>query len=169
MRSAVAASILLAVTAGSAVAADCPGNPGALGTSRTIVVDPKEHPLLGVHNYRESLPLNDHEVVLTFDDGPLPPHTNRILDVLAHECVKATFFMVGRMATDYPHLVKRVYAEGPSIGNHSQNHPLTFHKMTPENAAREIEDGFTSIRTALGDPNGVSNFFRIPGLLRQDA
>ena len=161
--------MLLAAMAGSALGADCRGNPNALGTSRTIVVDPKEHPLLGVHNYRESLPLNDHEVVLTFDDGPLPPYSNRILDILAEECVKATFFMVGRMATAYPRVVKRAYAEGHTIGNHSQNHPFTFARMPVDRAAIEIEQGFTSIRTALGDPNGVSDFFRIPGLLRQDA
>src|SRR5882757_7802499 len=154
---------------GSAMAADCPGNPNALGVSRTIVVDPTEHHLLGSLNYKESLPLNDREVVLTFDDGPLPPYSTHVLDVLAAECVKATYFLVGRMARGYPNLVKRIYAEGHTIANHSQSHPFTFHKMSVEAASKEIEDGFTSIRTALGDPNGVSNFFRIPGLLRQDS
>src|SRR6267154_5574197 len=61
----------------AASAAECPGNPDALGTSRVLVVDPAEHPRLGTMQYRETLPLNDHEVVLTFDDGPLPPYTNR--------------------------------------------------------------------------------------------
>ena len=172
MRSATAAYCLLAALIGpasAAAAADCPGNPGALGVSRTIAVDPTEHPLLGAHNYRESLPLNDHEIVLTFDDGPLPPYTSRVLDTLAAECVKATFFMVGRMAQGYPHLVQRAHAEGHTLGTHSQNHPFTFHKMLVEDAAREIEDGFTSVRTALADPKGVSDFFRVPGLLRQDS
>jgi hypothetical protein len=71
------------------------------------------------------------------------------------------------MARTYPNLVKRVYAEGHTIGNHSQNHPFSFARMTVDHASREIEDGFTSIRAALGEPNGVSRFFRIPGLLRQ--
>src|SRR2546426_704561 len=104
MRSAIAAGCLLAVLAmpGPAAAADCPGHPDALGVSRTIAVDPREHSLLGAHQYRESLPLNNREVVLTFDDGPLQPYTPRILDILASECVKATFFMVGRMARAYP-------------------------------------------------------------------
>src|SRR5207244_6203350 len=110
---------------------------------------------------------NDHEVVITFDDGPPSPTTNHILDTLAQECVKATFFMVGRMARTYPHLVKRVYAEGHTIGSHSQNHPFSFARMTADQASREIEDGFASIRTALGEPNGVTRVFRIPGLLRQ--
>ena len=161
------ASCLSASLVGAVAAApDCP-NPNALGTSRTIAVDPNEHQRLGSFQYRETLPLNDREVVITFDDGPLSPFTTHILDTLAKECVKATFFMVGRMARTYPQLVKRVYAEGHTIGNHSQNHPFSFARMTVDHASREIEDGFTSIRAALGEPNGVSRFFRIPGLLRQ--
>src|SRR5215468_5246884 len=150
----------------AAAAPDCP-NPNALGTSRTIAIDPNEHQRLGSFQYRETLPLNDREVVITFDDGPLPPFTPHILDTLAKECVKATFFMVGRMARTYPQLVKRVYAEGHTIGNHSQSHPFSFARMTVDHAAHEIEDGFTSIRAALGEPSGVTRFFRIPGLLRQ--
>jgi peptidoglycan/xylan/chitin deacetylase (PgdA/CDA1 family) len=170
MRSAIVGCCLaLAAGAGTELgyAADCPGNPNALGTSRTLVVDPTEHPLLGIASYRESLPLADHEVVLTFDDGPLPPYTSRILDTLASECVKATFFMVGRMAQGYPHLVKRVYDEGHTIGTHSQDHPFTFHRMSVDQAARQIEGGVNSVGTALGDPAGVSHFFRFPGLLHQ--
>jgi peptidoglycan/xylan/chitin deacetylase (PgdA/CDA1 family) len=169
MRSTVAAYVLLAsiIGTGAASAAECP--PDALGVSRTIVVDPNEHPRVGSMQYTESLPLKDREVVLTFDDGPLPPYTNRILDTLASECVKATFFMVGRMVRGYPSVVRRIYNEGHTVANHSQNHPFTFHKMTVDQAAQEIEDGFASLRTALGDPKAVSPFFRIPGLLRQNS
>ncbi len=85
-----------------ALAADCP--PNALGTSRIIVVDPREHPRLGTMQYGETLPLADKEVVLTFDDGPLPPFTDRVLDILAGQCVKATYFIVGGMARAYPAL-----------------------------------------------------------------
>ena len=85
---------------GRRAAAECP--PGALGVSRTIVVDPSEHVRSAPCNIGESLPLKDREVVLTFDDGPLPPYTSRVLDTLASECVKATFFMVGRMVRGYP-------------------------------------------------------------------
>jgi peptidoglycan/xylan/chitin deacetylase (PgdA/CDA1 family) len=153
---------------GSAQAAECPGHPGALGVSRTIVLDPAEHPRLGTLQYDESLPLNDHEVVLTFDDGPLPPYTSRVLDTLASECVKATFFLVGRMALGYPQWVRREYNEGHTIAGHSQNHPFTFAKMSVDEASKEIEDGFDSLRTVLGDPKTVAPFFRIPGLLRQE-
>ena len=74
--------------AAAAQAAECPVNPDALGTSRTIVVDPVDHPKLGTMQYRESLPLEDHEIVLTFDDGPLPPRSNQVLDILERECVR---------------------------------------------------------------------------------
>jgi peptidoglycan-N-acetylglucosamine deacetylase len=169
MRRTVAAYVLLAslITTGTAGAGECPA--GALGVSRTLVVDPHEHVRLGSFQYNESLPLMDREVVLTFDDGPLPPYTNRILDTLASECVKATFFMVGRMVQGYPAVVRHVYNEGHTIANHSQTHPFTFHKMSVEQASQEIEGGFASLRSALGDPKAVAPFFRFPGLLRQDS
>jgi peptidoglycan/xylan/chitin deacetylase (PgdA/CDA1 family) len=109
----------------------------------------------------------DHEIVLTFDDGPLPPYTSRVLDILAADCIKATFFMVGRQVHGYPQLVRRAYNEGHTIANHSQNHPLTFNRMAVEQAAQEIEGGFAALRTALGERGAVAPFFRIPGLLRQ--
>jgi peptidoglycan/xylan/chitin deacetylase (PgdA/CDA1 family) len=169
MRSTIAACSLFAalLAAGIAAAAECPQ--GALGVSRTIAIDPNDHPRVGSMQYPESLPLNDHEVVLTFDDGPLPPYTSRVLDTLASECVKATFFMVGRMVRGYPAIAQRVYAEGHTIANHSQNHPFTFHKMTVDQAAHEIEEAHASLVSALGDPNEISPFFRIPGLLRGNA
>jgi peptidoglycan/xylan/chitin deacetylase (PgdA/CDA1 family) len=171
LRHTIASVVLLPILIGlgAAQAAECPGHPGALGVSRTIVLDPAVHPRLGTLQYDQSLPLNDHEVVLTFDDGPLPPYTNRVLDTLAAECVKATFFLVGRMALGYPQVVRREYNEGHTIAGHSQNHPFTFAKMSVDEASKEIEDGFDSLRTVLGDPKAVAPFFRIPGLLRQDS
>src|SRR5262249_44458942 len=114
----------------AASAADCPGHPDAIGTSRTLVVDPAEHRLLGTMQYRETLPLNDHEVVLTFDDGPLPPYSKRILEILNAQCVKATYFIVGRMARAYPEVLREIQASGHTIGTHSQNHNYTFPRMT---------------------------------------
>ncbi|MEZ5785850.1 MAG: polysaccharide deacetylase family protein [Xanthobacteraceae bacterium] len=116
--------------------------------------------------YPESLPLADHEVVLTFDDGPLPPHTGRILETLASECVKATFFLVGRMAKAYPEWVRKIHEAGHTIGTHSQNHPLRFHHMTAEQVDREVATGIASVAAALGDDKALAPFFRIPGLLR---
>jgi peptidoglycan/xylan/chitin deacetylase (PgdA/CDA1 family) len=116
--------------------------------------------------YQETLPLRDHEVVLTFDDGPLPPNSLRVLDILAHECVKATFFTVGRMARDYPQYLRRVLAAGHTIGTHSQNHPLSMNRMPIERARQEINDGIASAAAALSEPAAVAPFMRIPGLLR---
>src|ERR1700733_16044987 len=113
----------------AASAADCPGHPNALGTSRTLVVDPREHPRIGAMQYSETLPLKDHEVVLTFDDGPLPSHSNRVLETLASQCVKATFFIIGRMASQFPDGVRRLREAGHTIGTHSENHPLSFNRM----------------------------------------
>jgi peptidoglycan/xylan/chitin deacetylase (PgdA/CDA1 family) len=162
-------SLLGCITAQGASAADCPGHPDALGTSRTLVVDPQQHPRIGTMQYPETLPLEDHEVVLTFDDGPLPRNSNQILDILASQCVKATFFIIGRMAQFNPEGVRKVRDAGHSIGTHSQNHPLTFHKMSIEKAKQEIDDGIASTLAALGgDKAALAPFFRIPGLLRAE-
>jgi peptidoglycan/xylan/chitin deacetylase (PgdA/CDA1 family) len=157
------------LASGAAAAVDCPGNPAALGTSRTLVVDPREHTRIGTMQYGETLPLRDHEVVLTFDDGPLPPHSSQVLDILAAQCVKATFFIIGRMARDYPEGVRKVRDAGHSIGTHSQNHPLSMNRMPIERAQQEIDAGIAATTAALGDGGGLAPFFRIPGLLRAEA
>ena len=149
-----------------ATAGSCPGNPNAIGTSRTIAVEPAAFPRIGRMQYPTTLPLNDHEVVITFDDGPLPPFTNQILETLAAECVKATYFLVGRMATAYPDAVRRIYNAGHTIGTHSENHPLTFDQMALQRIEREVGAGIASVQAALGDPRALSPYFRIPGLLR---
>jgi peptidoglycan/xylan/chitin deacetylase (PgdA/CDA1 family) len=144
----------------------CPGNPDAIGTSRTIIVDPAALPRIGSMQYKTTLPLEDHEVVITFDDGPLPPYTNRILDTLAANCVKVTYFLVGQMAHAYPDLVRRIYNAGHVIGTHSQNHPLAFNQMGEPRIEREVNGGIASVQAAVGDPRAVAPFFRIPGLAR---
>lgn len=165
-----AAALACAVAAFSpAIAADCPGNADALGTSRTIVVDPTEHPRIGTMQYAETLPLRDHEVVLTFDDGPLPRHSLDVLNILDAQCVKSTFFIVGRMAKQFPQELRRIHESGHTIGTHSENHPLTFHRMPVEKAVQEIDEGIAHTAAALGDAGLVAPFFRIPGLLRAGA
>src|SRR5207302_7248696 len=129
----------------AASAADCPGHPDALGTSRVLVVDPAEHARIGTMQYPETLPLGDKEVVLTFDDGPLPPYSTRVLETLAAQCVKATFFMVGRQARAYPDMVRRVYNEGHTVASHSQNHPLIFTRLPKPRAEDEIDQGIAAI------------------------
>ncbi len=141
------AVMCLALCAGSAANAEpaatnnCPGHPDAIGTARTLVVDPRAHPRIGSMQYPETLPLADHEVVLTFDDGPLPRYSNQVLQILADNCVKATFFTIGEQARANPEGVRKLIAAGHSVGTHSQRHPLNFHKMTEAQARQEIEQG----------------------------
>ena len=102
MRTAVGFVLLLLSGTVISIASECPDNLNALGTSRIVVVDPVEHPRVDTLQYKETLPLNDREVVFTFDDGPLPRYTTCFLDTLASNCVKATFFIVGQMANSVP-------------------------------------------------------------------
>src|SRR4051812_44826532 len=139
------------------------GNPTAVGTSRRIVVDPKEHNRIGTMSYAETLPLLDKEVVLTFDDGPIGPYTEKVLDILASECIHATFFIVGRMAKLHPELVRRAADEGHTIGTHTMNHPLRFKALGQQRSLKEIDDGIDATTAALGDSSRLAPFFRFPG------
>jgi peptidoglycan/xylan/chitin deacetylase (PgdA/CDA1 family) len=160
---------LLSVGTPAAYAADCPGHPDALGTSRTLVVDPREHPRIGTMQYRETLPLKDHEVVLTFDDGPLPKYSNQILKMLDDECIKATFFIIGAQAKANPEGVRKLIAAGHTVGTHSMNHPLTFDRMPIEKFEPEIDGGIAWTSAAMTDPTKqLAPFFRIPGLMRAE-
>ena len=77
-------------------------------------------------------------VALTYDDGPNPPYTERLLDVLAKHNVKATFFMIGNRIEKYPATVNRVIAEGHQLGNHTYSHPLLGF-LPPSYVQRQIE------------------------------
>jgi peptidoglycan/xylan/chitin deacetylase (PgdA/CDA1 family) len=151
------------------VAQTCPGHPDAIGTSRTITIDPKDYSLIGTIQYKHTLPLKDHEVVLTFDDGPIPPYSNAILDTLESQCVKATYFMVGEMARNFPYMVRRIYNAGNSIGTHTQHHPFAMQRLSAARVEKEVDGGIASVEAAIGDPKAVSPFFRIPGLGRTNA
>jgi peptidoglycan/xylan/chitin deacetylase (PgdA/CDA1 family) len=147
----------------------CPGNPDALGTSRVLPIDFSAYQQLGRMQYPDSLPLDDKEVVITFDDGPLPPYTDQVLDILATQCVKATFFMVGEMAHSFPATVRRVYEQGHTIGTHSDHHPIGFGKLPLDRMRAEIDGGIADVSAAFGgDSRYLAPFFRIPGLERSD-
>jgi peptidoglycan-N-acetylglucosamine deacetylase len=98
----------------------------------------------------------------------LPPRSSRVLEILDHECVKATFFLIGKMAHTFPAWVRRIREAGHTIGTHSYSHPLTFHRMPLDKAEFEINQGIAEVTAALGDEGGLAPFFRIPGLLRAD-
>jgi peptidoglycan/xylan/chitin deacetylase (PgdA/CDA1 family) len=160
--------LLTSIAAQAASAADCPGHPDAIGTSRTIVVDPRAHPIIGTMQYNKTLPLEDHEVVLTFDDGPLPKYSNQILDILAAHCAKATFFLVGSQANANPEGVRKVRDAGHTVATHSQNHPTGMDRLPLDRSRQEIEQGIASVTAALADGTAPAPFLRIPGLRVND-
>jgi peptidoglycan/xylan/chitin deacetylase (PgdA/CDA1 family) len=170
LASAAAVSIVASLAASPALAEDCPGNPNALGTSRVVAIDPATLPRIGFMQYKEMVELKPKEVILTFDDGPLPKTTSAVLQALRNECVKATFFIVGRMAKAYPATLREVAAEGHSIGTHSVTHPLIFPKAGFEKGKKEIDDGFTIVNEVLAqDGRKAAPWFRFPGLGRTAA
>ena len=88
-------------------------------------------------------------IALTFDDGPWPGHTDRILDILKRQGVHATFFMQGASVKNAPELAKRVAEEGHLIGNHSLSHKRLT-KQKPKEIRRQITGGAKTIRAATG-------------------
>lgn len=152
-----------------AIAADCPGRPAALGTSRVITVDPAQIRRVGTMQYPDTLLLRDHEIVLTFDDGPLPPSTKRVLKALRAECVRATFFVLGRMAKAYPDLLRRAYSEGHTIATHSQAHRVLGQGVPEATVEQDFETGVDMVAAVLGGRKAVAPFYRFPGLARSAA
>jgi peptidoglycan/xylan/chitin deacetylase (PgdA/CDA1 family) len=121
---------------------------------------------VGRKSYNDTLALRPREVVLTFDDGPMPGATEKVLEALARECVRATFFLIGRNARAAPHLARRIAAEGHTVAHHTMNHIMTIDKLPFERALAEIEDGFRTVEeAAFGRYRGMpaSPFFRYPG------
>src|SRR6266852_9478358 len=164
MKGSGAALVALVAWTVAAQAADCPRK-GALGTSRVLSVDAANTPRVGLKSFPQTLPLRDHEVVLTFDDGPWPPTTQRVLTALAHECVRATFFLVGKPASEHPGLVRRIAAEGHTVGHHTWLH-RSLPRIPPDEATEEIDHGIAAVEMALhGVASGTPTtpFFRFPG------
>jgi peptidoglycan/xylan/chitin deacetylase (PgdA/CDA1 family) len=99
-----------------------------------------------------------HPIYLTFDDGPDPSFTPRVLDVLGEAGMRATFFTIGMQARRYPELVRRAAAEGHEIANHSfsHKHPWLVSERIARAEVRECSD-------VLGDVLGQRpRFFRPP-------
>src|SRR3954468_13582141 len=159
----VAIALLIACTS-AAQGADCP-RAGTLGTSRILAVDAAQTPRVGLKSFPQTLPLDDHEVVLTFDDGPWPTTTSRVLAALAKECVRATFFLIGKPASEQPELVRRIAAEGHTVGHHTWSH-RSLRGIKPDETTGEIDRGISAVEKAL---HGIATstpstpFFRFPG------
>ena len=155
-------AVLASVTA-AAQAQDCTSK-DVLGTARVMTVDPRAYPRVGTQSFPQTLPLDDHEVVLTFDDGPNTATTTKVLSALSRECVRATFFLVGQNAAANPAMVRRMAAEGHTIGHHSFAHP-DLKKIAHATALEQIDRGISADEVALygqASTTPTTPFFRFP-------
>jgi peptidoglycan/xylan/chitin deacetylase (PgdA/CDA1 family) len=114
----------------------------------------------------------DRLAALTFDDGPDPEHTPRVLDILRREGVTATFFLIGQRAAAAPDVARRIVAEGHELGNHTWSHRSLW-LCGPRETEREIVHGHDAIDQAAGcaprffrAPWGMTNLAMLPVLRR---
>jgi peptidoglycan/xylan/chitin deacetylase (PgdA/CDA1 family) len=167
MRLAVLASVAVFLVCSPAIATApsatgvCRDQTSALGISRVVEVETSNGPQFGHQQYSDLDPLRDGEVALTFDDGPLRPYTQAVLNALEAHCTKATFFIVGRMAVADPEMVKEIARRGHTIGTHTWSH-RNLRTLLPYRVKAEIELGFSAVRKAVGGP--IAPFFRFPYL-----
>jgi beta-galactosidase len=120
--------------------------PEALGTSRVLQL-PREQAAFGGAYPR--LPLAANEFVLTFDDGPRPGTTERVLQALKAECAKATFFMNGEPMLQQPELAQRVRAEGHTVAMHGYKHSA-FGELPPKDQLADLEAMQKAYRYVIG-------------------
>jgi peptidoglycan/xylan/chitin deacetylase (PgdA/CDA1 family) len=140
-------------------------NPNAMGVARVVEIDTTGGPGFGFQHFKSYDFLNDREVVLTFDDGPWLGHTPAVLKALADQCVRATFFSIGKHATYYPEILKRVVAAGHTVGSHTWSHAdlqATVRNEGLEAAKEQFEKGASAVRMTAGAP--IAPFFRFPDL-----
>ncbi len=159
-----AAALLFLTSTAPGAQADCTDPKTALGVSRIIEIDASKGGIYGAVTRQTKEPsfLKPKEVVLTFDDGPMPWITRSILDTLDRYCTKATFFEVGRMALEHPNVTQEVVARGHTLGAHTMTHPFNLARMDESATTDEIEQGFSAVALAAGTP--IAPFFRFPGL-----
>ena len=120
--------------------------------------------------HEKSFGLRHKEVILTFDDGPIAGITSRILKTLSDECVKATFFYVGRMAKFQPRLVRKVVSQGHTLGHHTHAHSRLV-SFSDAQVEKRVTRGISTIeKIAYGESGSTPRvpFFRYPYLARNN-
>jgi peptidoglycan/xylan/chitin deacetylase (PgdA/CDA1 family) len=140
--------------------------PGGMGLSRIVEIDTTGGPGFGFGHFKQYDFLRDKEVVLTFDDGPWPGSTAAVLKALADECLKATFFEIGKHATWHPEITKQVIDAGMTVGTHTWSHKDLARNPYAEDlelAQQEIEMGNSAVHMAAAG-GAVAPFFRFPDL-----
>jgi len=168
------ALLALGLSASAAAAAEC--GPDRLGTARVVAVGTQGGLEVGLKTYPRTIPLTDHEVILTFDDGPDAANTPKVLDALKEECVRATFFDIGRNAEGLPQLARREVLDGHTVAFHTWSHPQpTLRYLSGGDAAAraDILRGMIAVeKAAYGrdvsgskpkDLKPEAPFFRYPG------
>jgi peptidoglycan/xylan/chitin deacetylase (PgdA/CDA1 family) len=139
-------------------------NPNAMGVSRVVEIDTTGGPGFGSQHFKSFDFLRDHEVALTFDDGPWPT-TPAVLKALADQCLRATFFPIGKHSTYHPDILRQVIAAGHTVGSHTWSHAdlqAAMKKGGQDAAIEEIEKGASAVRMMAGAP--IAPFFRFPDL-----
>jgi len=150
----------------SATAIPACDKPGGMGLARIVEIDTTGGPGFGFEHFKQYDFLRDKEVVLTFDDGPWPGNTPAVLKALADECLKATFFEIGKHATWHPEITKQVIEAGMTVGTHTWSHKdlaRNPYANDIEQAKAEIEMGISAVHMAAGGGK-VAPFFRFPAL-----
>jgi len=140
-------------------------NPNGMGLARVVEIDTAGGPGFGSQHFKSYDFLRDHEVALTFDDGPWPTNTQAVLKALADQCLKATFFPIGKHATYHPEILKLVVAAGHTVGSHTWSHAdlqAVIKKSGIDAAKEEIEKGASAVHLMAGAP--IAPFFRFPDL-----
>ena len=137
-----------------------------MGLSRIVEIDTTGGPGFGFEHFKQYDFLHDKEVVLTFDDGPWPGNTPAVLKALTDECLKATFFEIGKHAVWHPEITKQVLQAGMTVGTHTWSHKdlaRNPYAKDIEQAEQEIEMGNSAVHmAAAGAP--IAPFFRFPDL-----
>lgn len=164
------AAFLGLTTTGGAPAGGC-ANADAIGTARIVQIDTRHIVAIGrsQKTFAESTAsapalLRKGEIALTFDDGPVPQTTPKILDILARECVAATFFMIGKRSETAPALVHRLREAGHTLGSHSWSH-VKLSGLPTDQAIDDIRKGYEAVeRAAYGAPRppDAPRLFRFP-------
>ena len=140
--------------------------PGGMSLARIVEIDTTGGPGFGFEHFKQYDFLRDKEVVLTFENGHWPGNTPAVLKALADECLKATFFEIGKHATWHPEITKQVIDAGMTVGTHTWSHKDLARNPYAKDidlAEQEIEMGISAVHmAAAGGP--VAPFFRFPDL-----
>ncbi|MEJ2008713.1 MAG: polysaccharide deacetylase family protein [Acidobacteriota bacterium] len=117
-------------------------------------------------------PAGSRSIVLTFDDGPAPPFTEQILEILAENKISATFFLCGKNVERHPEIARRIVREGHTIGNHTYSHPFLFGRSRKFIAqeidrAQEVIERVTGVRPTLFRPPYGARWFGLMPILKK--